>query len=543
MEQDPKKKVLLVEDEVIQAMTGKMSLEKYGYSVVTVNSGEKAVAFTVGNPDIDLILMDIDLGSGIDGTEAAAQILQIRDIPVVFLSSHTESDIVEKTERITSYGYVVKNSSITVLDASIKMAFKLFAAKVGEQKKEEMLRLSEEKYRLIFEHSPLGLLSFDEFGHLVACNANFAQIIGTSCERLLGLDMLALPDGRLVENVRKALNGSIGSYEGLYRSATANKETYVKGHFTPMLDSSGKNIGGVGIVEDISLYTKTETELFRSQSRYRTLFDHSPISIWEEDFSELKIRLDHLRPVEGKNWRGYFDRNPGEVATFASLVKVVDINNTGVSFLQGDKNELIASNLAANFNDDSLAMFKEELIALAEGKTRFETEISVVTPVDGVRALFLCLSVAPGFTDSLSCVIVSFFDITGRKRAEEALQRSNELFQTIIDTIPQAICWKDTDSVFLGCNANFAQMVGLDDTRSIIGKTDRDMPWTDEETEHFLKIDREIMKADTAQYRIVEPAVDASGKEILLATNKSPIHDKTGKVCGIMVACEDITGR
>ena len=46
----------------------------------------------------------------------------------MFLSSHTEPDVVEKTENITSYGYVVKNSGITVLDASIKMAFKLFNA-------------------------------------------------------------------------------------------------------------------------------------------------------------------------------------------------------------------------------------------------------------------------------------------------------------------------------------------------------------------------------------------------------------------------------
>lgn len=70
--------------------------------------------------------MDIDLGKGIDGTDAAQIILQSREIPVVFFSNHTESEIVEKTEKITSYGYVVKNSGETVLLASIKMAFKLF---------------------------------------------------------------------------------------------------------------------------------------------------------------------------------------------------------------------------------------------------------------------------------------------------------------------------------------------------------------------------------------------------------------------------------
>ena len=60
---------------------------------------------------LDLILMDIDLGKGMDGTEAAQIILHNREIPIVFLSNHTEKEIVNKTEKITSYGYVVKNAA------------------------------------------------------------------------------------------------------------------------------------------------------------------------------------------------------------------------------------------------------------------------------------------------------------------------------------------------------------------------------------------------------------------------------------------------
>src|SRR6056297_4118359 len=111
-----KKTVLLVEDEVIIAMMEKMEMEKYGYIVHHVTTGENAVQ-TILKEDfkIDLILMDIDLGPGIDGTQAAAEILKHKDIPIVFLSSHTEPEVVEKTEKITSYGYVVKNSGETVL--------------------------------------------------------------------------------------------------------------------------------------------------------------------------------------------------------------------------------------------------------------------------------------------------------------------------------------------------------------------------------------------------------------------------------------------
>ena len=128
MNDKDKKTILLVEDEAILAITEKMVLEKYGYKVITADSGEKAIELFNENKDIDLILMDIDLGKGLDGTETAAIILKDQDIPVVFLSSHTEPAVVEKTENITSYGYVVKSSSITVLDASIKMALKLFNA-------------------------------------------------------------------------------------------------------------------------------------------------------------------------------------------------------------------------------------------------------------------------------------------------------------------------------------------------------------------------------------------------------------------------------
>ena len=106
---EKKKTILLVEDEVILALAQKMVLEKYGYTTIIVNSGEKAVETVTSNHEIDLILMDIDLGNGIDGTEAAALILKNFDVTVVFCSSHTEHEIVEKTEKITSYGYVVKS--------------------------------------------------------------------------------------------------------------------------------------------------------------------------------------------------------------------------------------------------------------------------------------------------------------------------------------------------------------------------------------------------------------------------------------------------
>ena len=176
------KTILLVEDEVLIAMSEKLILESYGYKVVVVSSGEKAIEAAISLKDLDLILMDINLGKGMDGTQAAVEILKLRDLPLAFLSSHSEREVVEKTEGITSYGYILKNSGETVLIASIKMAFRLFEARLNEKAKEEKLSIRDR----IFTHSldMLCVAGFD--GYFKVLNPSWERILGWSTEELLG---------------------------------------------------------------------------------------------------------------------------------------------------------------------------------------------------------------------------------------------------------------------------------------------------------------------------------------------------------------------
>ena len=88
-----RKTILLVEDESMIAMAEAQTIEGFGYAVRTARSGEAAVEIASGDSRPDLILMDIDLGKGMSGPEAAAQILRISDIPIVFLTSHAEREM------------------------------------------------------------------------------------------------------------------------------------------------------------------------------------------------------------------------------------------------------------------------------------------------------------------------------------------------------------------------------------------------------------------------------------------------------------------
>ena len=178
-----KKIILLVEDEAIIAFSQKVSLEKYAYTVVIANTGEKAVDIIKELSHIDLILMDIDLGKGIDGPETASQILCLTEIPIIFLSSHTEPEIVEKTEKISSYGYVVKNSNIAVLDASIKMAFKLFDANSSIEK---TINDNSNILNSIANTMMSALVMIDQEGKVTFWNPAAERILGYSSDEILG---------------------------------------------------------------------------------------------------------------------------------------------------------------------------------------------------------------------------------------------------------------------------------------------------------------------------------------------------------------------
>ena len=182
-----KRRVLLVEDQALIAMNEKVILEKYGLDVEIAYNGEQAIRTAESCDDIHLILMDIDLGNGMDGTEVATHILNTREIPIVFLTSHSEREIVRKVKGITRYGYVLKNSGEFVLIESIQTAFELFDAR-------QRLAKSERKYRTMVDTAPMPFQSLNADGCLIDVNKAWLTTLGYERSRILGTwfgDLLA----------------------------------------------------------------------------------------------------------------------------------------------------------------------------------------------------------------------------------------------------------------------------------------------------------------------------------------------------------------
>jgi PAS domain S-box-containing protein len=183
----------------------------------------------------------------------------------------------------------------------------------------------------------------------------------------------------------------------------------------------------VGVIRIAPLFLslkRSEKELRESREEYRGLFENVPISLWEEDFSNVKAYIDDLRGRGIKNFKDYFENNPGDVARCVEMVKIIDVNQATLDLYQAENKPELMRGLSQVFREETYDVFREQLTALAEGHTRFESERLTRTLKGDDRHVYLSLSVAPGYEASWSRVLLSISNITQRKQAEEALRKA-----------------------------------------------------------------------------------------------------------------------
>jgi two-component system cell cycle sensor histidine kinase/response regulator CckA len=124
--------------------------------------------------------------------------------------------------------------------------------------------------------------------------------------------------------------------------------------------------------------------------------------------------------------------------------------------------------------------------------------------------------------------------------AEEQLFRSDEMFQLVLDTIPQRVFWKDTNSVYVGCNAPFARDAGCDDPSELIGRTDHEMSW-EPSADGYRADDREVMETGVARIDYDEAQIRSDGSKSWLRSSKLPLRSLDGGIIGVLGTYEDIT--
>lgn len=306
------KRILLVEDEAIIALSQARILESQGCAVLVAPSGQAAVDLAAQDPLVDMVLMDINLGPGMDGIEAARRILARRDLPLIFLSSHTEKDVVEGTEAITNYGYILKSAGETVLLASMKMALRLFkatalvklqsrdleAANRELEARSAALGFSEKLFRTTFYSIGDAVAATDTAGRVTRLNAEAERLCGwTEAEarsRPHAEVLRFLHEGSrspVPSPVDKVLaeGGTVGLANHTILLSRDGEERPITDSAAPILDSAGGLHGVVLVFRDQSEARKAQRALEESEGHFRSVFELASVGIVQVEPREGRI--------------------------------------------------------------------------------------------------------------------------------------------------------------------------------------------------------------------------------------------------------------
>jgi PAS domain S-box-containing protein len=287
--------ILIVEDEAIVALDLSLQLADLGYAVAGVAaSGEQALAL-VAQQAPDLILMDVRLQGQLDGIETAQRIRAERDIPVIFLTSHSDADTVQRAARTAPYGYLTKPYQLKELRAGIEVA-------LTKSRMERQLRQADRWFAHTLRCVGDGVVVTDLDARVRFLNPAAEQLTGWSVDAALGqpVDQVV----RLRPPLAPAAGGGSGQAEGSHPDAPGQLVRTVLAHGRPLPaahglslldqdggqhlvdqtagpvdDDGGGRLGAVLVLRDASARLAQESLLRASEERFRNAFDHAPLGM------------------------------------------------------------------------------------------------------------------------------------------------------------------------------------------------------------------------------------------------------------------------
>lgn len=407
------KKILIAEDDPITGRLLTRMLEDEGYTVVGVFAvGEEALA-VAGNLRPDIILMDIFLAGDVDGITASEEIRGILNIPVIFMTSSIDAEVIARVKVAEPYGYLVKPVTRERLYSVLEIGF--YKHYIEQQRREE-----EEKYRSLFNNMVNGFAFFemktDQSGKtedfiFVEINPTFASYFGITEKEITGISGLeffssqdCFGKGRFPEYTAAAFEGESSFFE---EYSAAMERWFQVSVYSPKKDHFAL------IVSDITARKKSEEALQESFARLRSILDSSSDSIALLD-TEGKV----LAVNEAIARR--FDMTTEELVG----LNYMDFMATNIAIFRRDKiNEVISGARQVTFEDYRDGRWNDNKIS----------------PIIDARGMVTGVSV---FTR----------DVTEQKRLDGILIETNEALEGVFNSITDSIILLDKSGKILNIN-------------------------------------------------------------------------------------------
>ncbi len=177
-----------------------------------------------------------------------------------------------------------------------------------------------------------------------------------------------------------------------------------------------------------------------------SIFTHAPVSLWEEDFSEVKRRFDQLKRNGVEDLRKHFKNHPEEVLSLARMIKIVRINNETLRLYDAEGTVQFREGLSPIFNKDSFEVFKEELVAFWKGRTSLTTEAVNLTLSGTSKNVLVHIIIPPGHEQTWAKIYVAITDITVIKDSMRNLAASEQKYRSVFDMVQTSVLIADAQS-------------------------------------------------------------------------------------------------
>jgi two-component system NtrC family sensor kinase len=365
----------------------------------------------------------------------------------------------------------------------------------------------------LIEISPVGIAVLDTRDRIQMSNPAFEKLFLYSRQEMQGVDLddLIVPNELIAESeslTRQCLSGaSVHTTSRRRRKDGTPVDVEISG--VPLV-IDGEPRGLLVLYQDITERKQAEQDLAQERDLLRTLMDNLPDYIY------------------------FKDRESRFVRTNLAHVKAFGLNDPSQVVGKADFDFFTAEHAQQAYDDEQEVMRTGTPMMAREEKETWP---------DG-RVTWVSTTKMP-FRDTSGAIIGTFgvsHDVTERKRSEDEVYRSRQMLQSILDSVPQRVFWKDRSLTYLGCNRAFALDAGLGDAAEVVGKSDFDLAWK-ESAELCRADDERVIEQESPKLNFEEPQIRPGGSLLWLRTSKLPLRDREGKVIGVIGTYEDITSQ